>query len=248
MVSPEIIEKIKAVVDSSRNICVFTGAGISCPSGIPDFRSADGLYSRKYSQKYSPEEMISHSFFETRCEEFFEFYKSKMIYPSALPNKAHEYFASLEKSGKHVSVVTQNIDGLHQMAGSTDVIELHGSIRRNRCMKCGKSFDLSYIVNSVGVPRCGSDNAVIKPDVVLYEEPLDEAVVNSAFRAISTADTMFVVGSSLAVYPANTFIHYFKGENLILINKTKTQADILADIVVSDDIIIVVEQLEKSRQ
>lgn len=241
----ENLEKIKSVVDSSEYICVFTGAGISCPSGIPDFRSEDGLYSQKYKQKFSPEEIISHTFFETRCEEFYDFYKSKMIYPFSLPNMAHKYFSELEKNGKNVCVVTQNIDGLHQKAGSKNVIELHGSIRRNYCTECGKFFDLSYIVNASGVPRCDIDNAFIKPDVVLYEESLNETVVNSALQAISSADTMFIIGTSLVVYPANTFVRYFKGSNLILINKSKTQADSLAGIVVNDDIIKVVEQLEK---
>lgn len=242
----ETIKQIKDIIERSANICVFTGAGISCPSGIPDFRSADGLYSNLYNQRYSPEEIISRSFFEKNCEEFYEFYKSKMIYPSALPNKAHEYFAGLEKQGKSVTVVTQNIDGLHQTAGSTNVIELHGSVRRNYCVKCGKFFDENAVVSSVGVPRCDADHEIIKPDVVLYEEPLDEGVVYSALQAISSADTLFVIGTSLVVYPANTFIRSFRGGNLILINKSKTQFDSLADININDDIINVVTRLQEN--
>lgn len=241
----ETIKQIKDVIDHSVNICVFTGAGISCPSGIPDFRSADGLYSKQYNQKYSPEEIISLSFFETHCETFYEFYKDKMVYPSALPNKAHEYFALLEKQGKNVSIVTQNIDGLHQMAGSTNVVELHGSVMRNYCTKCGKFFDVSTVVRSPGIPRCDVDHGIIKPDVVLYEKSLNGNVINSALQAISSADTMFVIGTSLVVYPANTFIRYFQGNNLILINKSKTQYDSLANIAINDDIVNVVMQLGK---
>ncbi len=239
----EKINQIRNVIDTCVHICVFTGAGISCPSGIPDFRSANGLYSQRYHQKYLTEEIISRSFFEKRCEEFYEFYKSKMIYPSARPNAAHEYFAELEKQGKIISIVTQNIDGLHQMAGSTNVIELHGSVKRNYCTKCKKLFSEETVLNSKGIPRCDDDNEIIKPDVVLYEEPLNDMIINRALQAISTADVLFVIGTSLVVYPANTFIRYYKGGCLILINKSKTQYDSLADININDDIINVVKQL-----
>jgi len=243
MIQTDEIKQIKNIINCSSNICVFTGAGISCPSGIPDFRSANGLYSTQNNQQYAPEEIISHTFFETHCDAFYEFYKSKMIYSDALPNEAHAYFAALEKQGRHICVVTQNIDGLHQMAGSTNVIELHGSVRRNHCTRCGKSFDLDAIVHASGIPRCDLDQGIIKPDVVLYEEALDDEVIHRAVRAISSADTMFVIGTSLVVYPANTFIRYFHGNNLILINKSETQADSQADIVIHEDIIHVILQL-----
>ncbi len=238
-------EKLKTIIENSKNICVFTGAGISCPSGIPDFRSADGLYNQKSGYNYRPEEIISHSFFVRNPELFYDFYKSKMLYPDALPNKAHKYFASLERMGKNVSVVTQNIDGLHQKAGSSRVYELHGSVLRNYCTKCGKSYSLEHIVNTKGVPRCTEDNAIIKPDVVLYEEPLDEAVIDGAINAISNADTLIVVGTSLVVYPAASFVRYYKGKNMVLINKSETSYDYLASIAINEDVVEVVEYLEK---
>ena len=178
-------------------------------------------------------------------ELFYDFYKSKMLYPDALPNKAHKYFASLERMGKNVSVVTQNIDGLHQKAGSSRVYELHGSVLRNYCTKCGKSYSLEHIVNTKGVPRCTEDNAIIKPDVVLYEEPLDEAVIDGAINAISNADTLIVVGTSLVVYPAASFVRYYKGKNMVLINKSETSYDYLASIAINEDVVEVVEYLEK---
>ncbi|MEA4831415.1 MAG: NAD-dependent protein deacylase [Oscillospiraceae bacterium] len=236
------ILKLKEKIEKAKNICVFTGAGISCPSGIPDFRSADGLYNKSHGSLL-PERIISHTFFMSDPELFYEFYKGKMLYPSALPNAAHYYFSRLEKEGKNVGVITQNIDGLHQAAGSTEVAELHGSVHRNFCMKCGKYYDLDYIVNSDGVPKCDVCGSNIKPDVVLYEEQLNENVIEKALKIISGADMMIVVGTSLVVYPAASFIKYFNGSSLILINKSKTAYDSSADIVINDNIINVVSKL-----
>ncbi|MGN1417875.1 MAG: NAD-dependent protein deacylase [Acutalibacteraceae bacterium] len=240
----ENIQKLKNIIDESQNICVFTGAGISCPSGIPDFRSADGLYNREMGYQYSPEEIISHSFFVSHTQMFYDFYKSAILYPEAKPNEAHKFFASLEEKGKNVTVVTQNIDGLHQAAGSSRVIELHGSVHRNYCTKCGKFFPLSYIAESNGIPTCDADGAVIKPDVVLYEEPLNSDAVFDAVNAIEQADTMFVVGTSLVVYPAASYIRYFKGKHLILINKSATQYDRIAELSFNDDVINVVKEIQ----
>ena len=238
-------KELKEIIKNSKKICVFTGAGISCPSGIPDFRSADGLYNQKSGYNYSPEEIISHSFFVRNPDLFYDFYKSKMLYPNAQPNKAHRYFADLEKQGKDVSVVTQNIDGLHQKAGSSKVFELHGSVARNYCTKCKKSYSLEYIANSQSIPRCTEDKAIIKPDVVLYEEPLDGDVIEGAINAIMNADTLIVIGTSLVVYPAASFIRYYKGKNMILINKSKTSYDTIANMAINEDVIEVVEYLEK---
>lgn len=238
-------EKLKDIIKGSKNICVFTGAGISCPSGIPDFRSADGLYNRKEKSVYSPEEIISHSFFMIKTKMFFDFYKSSMLYPEAQPNEAHRFFAALEEEGKNVTVVTQNIDGLHQAAGSSNVIELHGSVHRNYCLKCKKAFSLDYIVKSEGVPLCSDCGAIIKPDVVLYEEPLPEDSVFRALKAIEEADTMFVVGTSLVVYPAASYIRYFKGENLVLINKGSTRFDSVANLIFNEDVIRVVRKIKE---
>lgn len=239
----EEIQMLRDAVARSRRLCVFTGAGISCPSGIPDFRSATGLYREKSVSGRSPEEIISHSYFTANPEAFFAFYREKMIYPSATPNAAHTYFAELEQAGKRVSIVTQNIDGLHQSAGSTDVFELHGSVHRNFCTRCGKLYDLAYLLRADGVPCCADDGAVVKPDVVLYEEMLDETVVRGALDAISNADTMLVVGTSLVVYPAAAYVRYFRGDTLALINLTPTAFDSEADIAIHDDIVRVTERL-----
>lgn len=236
-------EKLKTIIGSSRNLCVFTGAGISCPSGIPDFRSADGLYSRESDYAFSPEQIISHSFFLAHTDLFYDFYKSAMLYPDAKPNAAHQYFAELEENGKNVTVVTQNIDGLHQAAGSKNVVELHGSVHRNTCTKCKKKFSLAHIAESTGVPHCDACGAVIKPDVVLYEEPLDEAEIERAVTAIEKADTMIVIGTSLVVYPAASFVRYFKGENLILINKSETSFDRYASMTFNEDVIQVIKKI-----
>ncbi len=237
-------EKLKTMIDESRNLCAFTGAGISCPSGIPDFRSADGLYNRESGYMFSPEQIISHSFFLEHTEMFYDFYKSAMLYPDAKPNKAHLYFAKLEETGKNVTVVTQNIDGLHQAAGSKNVVELHGSVHRNFCTKCKKSFPLEFITQSTGIPLCDECGAVIKPDVVLYEEPLDESVIDRAVSAIEKADTMIVIGTSLVVYPAASFVRYFKGDKLVLINKSETSFDRYASLTFNEDVIDVIKKIE----
>ena len=237
-------QELKQYIEKAERICVFTGAGISCPSGIPDFRSADGLYNQDGMGHYSPEQIISHSFFVSHTDMFYEFYKDKMIYETAKPNSAHIFFADLEKKGKKVSIVTQNIDGLHQAAGSTKVFELHGSIHRNYCTNCGEFYNLSYIVDSKGVPKCLKCGAVIKPDVVLYEEPLDEKEINGAVDAISNSDLLIVAGTSLTVYPAASFIRYFNGEKIVLINKSETQYDNIADLCFNEDIIKVIEKIK----
>ena len=239
----EKIQKLKSIIESSKRICVFTGAGISCPSGIPDFRSENGIYKAKSKFGYPPEQMLSATFFKEHTETFFDFYRSAMLFPNAKPNKAHKYFANLENRDKKVFVVTQNIDSLHQKAGSSDVIELHGSVMRNYCQKCNKSFSLDYIINSTGIPRCKC-GGIIKPDVVLYEEPLCEESIIRAINAIESADLMIVVGTSLSVYPAASYIRYFSGENLVLINKGETRYDSLATLAFNDDVINVIDGLE----
>ncbi len=242
----EKILRLREILKNSRRICIFTGAGISVPSGIPDFRSAQGIYSERTHEQYRPEDMISHSFFKKHPEMFYEFYKSKMLYPQAKPNAAHRFFARLEEQGKEVAVVTQNIDGLHQAAGSTNVFELHGSVHRNHCPRCGRFFTMEELLARPGmVPRCPADGTVLKPDVVLYEEPLDDNVVRGALRAIDAADTMVIVGTSLVVYPAAAYVRYFSGEHLVLINKTPTPMDHEAEIAVYDDVIHVVSQLSE---
>lgn len=228
--------KLKELLDSSDNIVFFGGAGVSTASNIPDFRSADGLYSEQSKTSYSPEQMLSHSFFLRHTAEFFEFYKSKMIYRDAKPNYAHIALAKLERSGKLKAVITQNIDGLHQMAGSRKVLELHGSVHRNRCMKCRKPFDLDYILNSEAVPLCNACGGIVKPEVVLYEESLDEKVVDDAVKYIEHADVLIIGGTSLSVYPAAGLITYYRGQKLVLINKTATPFDSRADLVISGNI------------
>lgn len=220
-------EKLEKIIDESNNIVFFGGAGVSTESGIPDFRSRDGLYNQKY--KYPPEEILSHTFFMNNTEDFYNFYRDKIIKYDAKPNAAHIRLAELEKEGKLKAVVTQNIDGLHYDAGSKNVFELHGSIRRNHCMKCGKFFTLNYIKSSEGVPRCEC-GGVIKPDVVLYEESLDDKTVEGAVSAIQKADVLIVGGTSLTVYPAAGFLLYYKGNHLVLINKTRTPIDDKAEL------------------
>lgn len=235
------IRQLKEIIDQTDNLVFFGGAGVSTESGIPDFRSVDGLYNMKY--KYPPETIISHTFFVRRPEEFYEFYKDKMMALDAKPNKAHEKLAQWEREGKCKAVVTQNIDGLHQMAGSQKVYELHGSIHRNYCTKCHKFFDAAYVKNSEGCPVCDECGGLIKPDVVLYEEGLDNETVSNAIYAISHADVMIIGGTSLAVYPAAGMIDYFKGSHLILINKSETARDSQADLVINDSIGEVLGQL-----
>lgn len=237
------IEKLKQIIDNSKRIVVFSGAGISVPSGIPDFRSANGIFNKKLHKEFTPEQVVSHTYFMKYPKDFYEFYFDKMVYPNALPNQAHEYFAKLEEDGKNVTIVTQNIDGFHSMAGNKKVYELHGSIHRNYCMNCNKYYDLKQILNSE-LPKC-SCGGIIKPDVVLYEEGLDESVIEGAVKSIYNADTLIIIGTSLMVYPAASFIRYFKGHNLILVNKSKTSADQSCSLVFYDDVINIINELKK---
>lgn len=237
-------ETLKQMINESRNIVVFTGAGISVPSGIPDFRSADGIYNQKTNFSASPEDIISHSFFMSHTEDFYTFYKDKMCYPKAEPNAAHKFFADLEKKGKNVIVVTQNIDGLHQKAGSSIVYELHGTIHQNFCQRCGRLFGLDYIMNSNGVPHCDKCGGIVKPNVVLYEESLDEDTIQRSIGAIMTCDMMIIVGTSLRVYPAAGFIRYFRGRHLVVINKDSTSYDSNCDLVFNEDIINVIRNIK----
>ncbi len=233
---------LQQIIDDSENIVFFGGAGVSTESGIPDFRSVDGLYNQKYD--YPPEEILSHTFFCNHTDYFYNFYRDKLICTDAEPNPAHLKLAELEKSGKLSAVVTQNIDGLHQKAGSKTVFELHGSTLRNYCTKCGKFFDADYIANSNGVPKCDKCGGLVKPDVVLYEEGLDNNTVNGAVNAISNADCLIVAGTSLTVYPAAGFIRYFRGKYFVLINRDETAADSSADLVIHDSVGKVLSQIE----
>ena len=236
------LEQLQRWIDESRHIVFFGGAGCSTESGVPDFRSADGLYHQSY--RYPPETIISHSFFEADPEEFFRFYRDKMLWPDAKPNPAHFKLAELERAGKLDAVVTQNIDGLHQAAGSRKVYELHGSVHRNYCMKCHAFYDLAAITESEGVPRCRVCGGIVKPDVVLYEECLDTATMNGAVEAIQKADLLMVGGTSLAVYPAAGLLQYYPGKRLVLINKTPTPYDRRADLVLSGPIGEILGQIE----
>ena len=226
-------KKLKEIVDQSDNIVFFGGAGVSTESGIPDFRSTDGLYHQEY--RYPPETILSHTFFRQNPEEFYRFYRAKMLAPHAKPNAAHKKLAQWEKEGKLKAVITQNIDGLHQAAGSKTVLELHGSTLRNYCMKCGRFYDQNEILESTGVPHCEC-GGVIKPDVVLYEESLNEKVLDGAIRAIAAADLLIVGGTSLAVYPAAGLLQYFRGDALVLINKGATPMDNNADLLIQQPI------------
>ena len=236
----EEINKLQSIVDESDNIVFFGGAGVSTESGIPDFRSVDGLYNQKY--KYPPETIISHSFYRRNPEEFYRFYKDKMLFPEAKPNKAHMKLAELEAAGKLKAVITQNIDGLHQMAGSRRVIELHGSVHRNYCERCHKFYDLRYVIDAPGVPKC-SCGGTIKPDVVLYEEGLNNQDIEDATHYISEADTLIIGGTSLVVYPAAGLIRYFRGRHLVVINMSPTQSDREADLLITDKIGSVLDQI-----
>lgn len=227
----EKIEEFKKMIKESNNIVFFGGAGVSTESGIPDFRSKNGLYNQKY--KYPPEEILSHTFFMTHTEEFFEFYKAKMNSLKYQPNTTHKKLAELEKEGKLKAIITQNIDGLHQKAGSKNVLELHGSVMHNYCMKCGKEYSAEYVFNSVGVPKCEC-GGIIKPDVVLYEESLNEETLEKAVEAIEEADVFIVGGTSLTVYPAAGLIRFYKGNKLVLINKDETPYDGRANLVIHE--------------
>lgn len=226
----EEVRKLQEIIDDSKNIVFFGGAGVSTESGIPDFRSADGIYHQHY--KYSPEQVISHSFFKAHPDVFYEFYKDKMMYLNALPNQAHKKLAQLEDAGRLKAVITQNIDGLHQKAGSRTVYELHGSIYRNYCQKCGRFYGAVYVKTVPGVPRCEC-GGIIKPDVVLYEESLDSKVIEKSVRAIAEADTLIIGGTSLVVYPAAGFIDYFHGKHLVVINKSATAREVGAELTIS---------------
>ena len=230
------IEKLSKILKESNNIVFFGGAGVSTESNIPDFRSSTGLFNEKLNITFTPEQLVSHSFYIRYPEEFFNFYKSKLIYPEAKPNSAHLALAKLEEMGKLKAIVTQNIDGLHQMAGSKNVFELHGSVHRNYCTKCHAFYDAKFILEAKGAPICTKCGGAVKPDVVLYEEGLDDKVIRGAVDAISKADTLIIGGTSLVVYPAAGLIEYFRGKNLVLINKSSTSADSKADLVINDSI------------
>lgn len=231
------IEELKKIIDGSSNIVFFGGAGVSTESNIPDFRSETGLYKTKNNYSYPPEVMLSHSFFKNHPEDFFDFYRAKMIFKDAKPNKAHYALAELEKKGKLKVVITQNIDGLHQVAGSKNVLELHGSVHRNYCLNCGKHFDLDYIINTENaIPKCEECGGMVRPDVVLYEEGLDNDVIQKTVRYIREADVLIVGGTSLVVYPAAGLIRYFSGSKLVLINKSTTTYDKDADLIINDSI------------
>lgn len=233
-------KELEEIIKNSENIVFFGGAGVSTESGIPDFRSESGLFRAKEEYGVSPETILSHNFYKKNTEKFYDYYKNNMVYLDAVPNNAHKALVKLEKEGKLKAIVTQNIDGLHQKAGSKNVYELHGSIYRNTCTRCGKKYDLNYIMEEKNcidlIPICNECEGVIKPDVVLYDEALDNKVIDDAIKAISSCDTLIIGGTSLAVYPAAGLINYFKGNNLILINKTKTPYDQKADLVIYGEI------------
>ena len=230
----ENVKKLKELVEGSDNIVFFGGAGVSTESGIPDFRSTDGLYHQQYD--YPPETILSHSFYESNPEEFFRFYRTKMLAPEARPNAAHRKLAELEAAGKLKAVITQNIDGLHQAAGSREVLELHGSVHRNYCETCGKFYGLDFILRTEGVPRCEACGGRVKPDVVLYEEGLNMKTLERAVDFLSKADMLIIGGTSLNVYPAAGLIRYYRGHKLVLINKSPVAADLTADLTIADPI------------
>lgn len=233
-------QRLKEIIENSENIVFFGGAGVSTESNIPDFRSESGLYNAQRKYGCSPEEMLSHSFFVNHTDTFFDYYKNNLIYRNAEPNKAHRALAKLESEGKLKAVITQNIDGLHQKAGSRNVFELHGSVLRNYCMDCGEYYDLDYIMDDSNcednIPHCKKCGGIVKPDVVLYEEALDEDCMMGAIKAIQQADTLIIGGTSLVVYPAAGLIRYFGGNKLVLINKQATPYDSKADLVINDSI------------
>lgn len=229
----ESIQKLQKLISDYDNIVFFGGAGVSTESGIPDFRSVDGLYNQQYD--YPPETILSHTFFMQKPEEFYRFYKAKMLCDTAKPNAAHLKLAELERDGKLKAVITQNIDNLHQAAGSRIVYELHGSVYRNYCMKCGKSYDFGYVKSSEGVPKCEC-GGIVKPDVVLYEEGLDNTTINNSVQAIAKADVLIIGGTSLAVYPAASLIDYYQGNHLVVINKAPTPRDRYADLLIQEPI------------
>jgi len=230
------IKKLKEIVSNSNNIVFFGGAGVSTESGIPDFRSENGIYKAIENYGNPPETILSHSYFMENTNGFYKYYKENMIHPSAKPNKAHLAIAELESQGKITAVITQNIDGLHQKAGSKNVLELHGSIMRNNCMDCGESYDLDFIINSKEIPICRICGGMVKPDVVLYQEPLDNHIMTDATEYIANCDVLIIGGISLVVYPAAGLIQYFNGKNLILINKNETDYDDYANLIINEAI------------
>ena len=234
------LQALKEMVDGSDNIVFFGGAGVSTESGIPDFRSTGGLYHQEW--KYPPETILSHTFYKSKPEEFFRFYRAKMLAPGAKPNAAHRKLAEWEARGKLKAVITQNIDGLHQAAGSREVLELHGSVHRNHCEKCGRFYGLDYILETRGVPRCAC-GGIVKPDVVLYEESLDQELLSRALRYIAEADMLIIGGTSLNVYPAAGLVRYYSGSRLVLINKGAVAQDLTADLVLTDPLGEVLSQL-----
>lgn len=236
-----LIMTLQEIIDDSKRIVFFGGAGVSTESGIPDFRSVDGLYNQKYD--YPPERILSHSFFESNTIDFYKFYRDKMLALDAMPNSTHYKLAELEKAGKLIAVVTQNIDGLHQKAGSNTVYELHGSVHRNYCLRCNREYNADFIQNNMPLPICEC-GGLIKPDVVLYEEDLDNFIVEKSIKAISSADCLIVAGTSLNVYPAAGYIRYFKGKYFVLINRDKTQVDNIADLVIHDKVGEILSKIE----
>lgn len=232
----EKIKQLMSIIKESNHIVFFGGAGCSCESGIPDFRSSNGLYSKKLNHHFTPEQAVSHTFFMKYPEEFYDFYKKHLVYPNAKPNGCHIALAKLEEMGKLKAVVTQNIDGLHQAAGNKKVYELHGSVLRNYCMACHAFYDVNDVMKAEGIPRCEKCGGMVKPDVVLYEEGLDDQVISGAIHAIMEADTLIIGGTSLVVYPAAGLINYFRGKNLVLINKSTTSADSRANLIINDAI------------
>ena len=239
------ILKLKKMIDECDNIVFFGGAGVSTESGIKDFRSKDGIYNMKY--KFPPEEILSNTFFRNNPEEFYRFYKDKLNILDVLHNSVHKFLTKLEKEGKLKAIITQNIDGLHQKALSKNVLELHGTVYKNHCMKCGKQYSADYVFNSEGVPRCEC-GGIIKPDVILYEEPLDDNIVNAAIKYIENCEMLIVAGTSLTVYPASSFVRYFKGKYLVIINNDVTAYDHIADLVIHEKlgkVILELKRLEK---
>lgn len=241
------IDQLAKWIEQSERIVFFGGAGTSTESGIPDFRSASGLYQENGQRGYSPEEMLSHTFFEQETELFYEFYRSKMLYPDAPPNPVHLLLAELEHAGKLQAVITQNIDGLHQKAGSRNVLELHGSVHRNYCTVCHRKYTLNDVLAQSGVPRCAEDGGVIRPDVVLYGESLDSDVISKAINAIASADLLIIGGTSLTVYPAAGFVSYFRGNHTVLMNASATSHDRHADLLITEPMGSVMEQIREYR-
>ncbi|WP_458121508.1 NAD-dependent protein deacylase [Paenibacillus sp. Z6-24] len=239
------VNQLTEWIRESNRIVFFGGAGTSTESGIPDFRSATGLYQESGKQGYSPEEMLSRPFFDREPGLFYEFYRSKMLYPDVQPNPVHEILAELEQQGKLLAIITQNIDGLHQKAGSQNVLELHGSVHRNYCMSCGQQYTLAEVLAQSGVPRCSVDGGIIRPDVVLYGESLDADVITAAVEALSAADLLIIGGTSLTVYPAASFISYFRGRHTVLMNASATAHDRHADLIITEPMGAVMRQVQQ---